>query len=155
MSAKRVQKWREKTKARAVESMGGSCALCGYNKCSWSLTFHHLDPSTKKFNIAFAHSRSWSTIVEELRKCVLLCHNCHNEVHAGITNINASCPKFDESYATGTPVGGNPGPKNVSLTHGTKTAYCYHKCRCDICKNANSSRAKEYRRVVRDKILAG
>jgi hypothetical protein len=38
--------------------------------------------------------------VEELRKCVCLCSNCHREVHAGITNIPNEIVKFNESFAT-------------------------------------------------------
>jgi hypothetical protein len=38
-------------------------------------------------------------IVEELRKCILVCNNCHGEIHAGIRNIPDKYAQFDESYA--------------------------------------------------------
>jgi hypothetical protein len=75
-------------KDRMIEYKGGRCQICGYNKCNRALTFHHLDPSKKDFNFAGSHIRKWEIIKGELDKCILLCQNCHNEVHAGITKIS-------------------------------------------------------------------
>ena len=65
------------------------CKLCGYNKCEKALEFHHLDPSTKLINIAkLGMTRHNSQFVlDELRKCVVLCANCHREFHAGVTKL--------------------------------------------------------------------
>ena len=57
------------------------CELCGYNKNSAALHFHHIDPELKSFEIAAAKSRSLDSIVEEIKKCMLLCANCHAEIH--------------------------------------------------------------------------
>ena len=43
--------------------------------------FHHLDPREKDF--AISSKLSWTVVVEELKKCVLLCSNCHREAHDG------------------------------------------------------------------------
>lgn len=66
-------------KQKAVEYKGGKCEKCGYDKCIAALEFHHPDPTQKEFII----SRKWSfeKIKNELDKCVLLCSNCHKEVH--------------------------------------------------------------------------
>jgi hypothetical protein len=66
---------------KAIEYKGGSCQICGYNKCSRALTFHHRNPKEKSFVISGAHCRSWEAIRTELDKCDLLCFNCHMEVH--------------------------------------------------------------------------
>lgn len=72
----------EKIRSFCVEQFGShSCQRCGYNRCWQALTFHHRDPSTKKFSISGAHSRSWSSIKEEILKCDLVCANCHAELH--------------------------------------------------------------------------
>lgn len=79
-------KWRyeRQVKQRAVEYKGGKCINCGFDKFVEGLTFHHVDPRTKKFGISkVTTSFSWSTIKIELDKCVLLCANCHAGVHAG------------------------------------------------------------------------
>lgn len=81
--------------------MGGACCVCGYNRCLRALSAHHLDPSQKDFNVgqAKANPKSWTKIVEELRKCVLLCKNCHDEVHDGIVDVPLEAPRFDETFA--------------------------------------------------------
>jgi hypothetical protein len=71
-------------KQKAIEYKGGKCSRCGYCKCSGALTFHHLDPSTKSFSIGGNHTLAWERVRQELDKCILVCHNCHSEIHAGI-----------------------------------------------------------------------
>lgn len=78
---------RFKIKEKCLKIKGGECKRCGYSKCSRALTFHHINPATKKFNISGSHSRKWVDIEAELNKCILLCHNCHNEYHSGMWNI--------------------------------------------------------------------
>lgn len=83
------KKARKKIKLMAINLMGGKCKLCNYNNCFSALEFHQLDPSKKEFSIGNdGQIRSWDRIKNELQKCVLLCSNCHKEVHAGIKKIN-------------------------------------------------------------------
>ena len=76
----------QKTKAKAIEYKGGKCIVCGYNKTPRALHFHHLDPSQKDFGIS-GSTKSFEKLKPELDKCVLLCANCHSEVHDGLINI--------------------------------------------------------------------
>lgn len=101
MSYKHVSNWANRTKDRMIESLGGKCAICGYDKCKNVLSFHHLNPDEKEFGLGGIRgfSRSWHSIVSELRKCVLLCSNCHAEVHCGMTSIPKNATRFDETYA--------------------------------------------------------
>lgn len=87
---RRVKSFRNRLKERAVEYKGGKCVLCGYNRCIKSFDFHHLDPKEKDFTIGSNSSISWDKLKIELDKCVLLCANCHREVHAGYTKLNCS-----------------------------------------------------------------
>ena len=67
----------------AITYKGGKCQSCGYNKCLEALEFHHIDPKQKDFSISqYGHSRSWERVRKELDKCVILCANCHREIHA-------------------------------------------------------------------------
>ena len=68
-----------RTKLRAIKFLGGHCVKCGYNKCPAALDYHHIDPSKKDINFVTAKHWSWKRLVEELKKCVLLCANCHRE----------------------------------------------------------------------------
>lgn len=88
-----VTKRRNKVKKMAVEHLGGKCICCGYNKSVSALDFHHKDPKEKDFGIsARGHSRSWQRVKNEIDKCVLLCANCHREVHAGEREIVNTIP---------------------------------------------------------------
>lgn len=96
-----VKKWRSATKERIVESMGGKCQICGYSKCAQSLDLHHKNPAEKEFGMGSirGNPKSWVKIVIELRKCALICRNCHGEFHAGITKIPENAAVFNEEYA--------------------------------------------------------
>jgi len=76
---------RATVKSNAVAYKGGKCSICGYDRCLQALVFHHLDPSKKDFSISGNHTRSWKSVREELDKCVLVCSNCHSEIHAKVT----------------------------------------------------------------------
>lgn len=79
-----VSKRRRKLKQLAVDYLGGSCQLCGYSKTLAALDFHHKDPTQKDFGIAArGATRSFEKIKIELDKCLLVCANCHREIHAG------------------------------------------------------------------------
>lgn len=78
-----VHKRRKKIRSMAVEYKGGKCEKCGYDRCMDALEFHHTDPAQKDFSISSkGYTRSWNTVVEELNKCIMVCANCHREIHA-------------------------------------------------------------------------
>jgi hypothetical protein len=65
--------------------MGGRCDGCLTVVPDSLFEFHHWDAHEKKFGISRdGMSRPWEAIAEELRKCVMLCANCHREIHAGV-----------------------------------------------------------------------
>lgn len=62
--------------------------ICGYCRCQNALDFHHRNPEVKSFGLSVRGlTRSWEKIKKEIDKCVLICANCHREVHAGITQL--------------------------------------------------------------------
>jgi hypothetical protein len=97
MAGEAVQRWRKNTKRKAVMAFGGSCSICGYRRCPEAFDFHHLDPSKKDFSIASAIESpiSATVIANELEKCVLLCANCHRELHAGLIDNSMLKGAFD------------------------------------------------------------
>jgi len=78
--------YRKIVKIKAVEYKGNRCILCGYDKCIQSLDFHHKDPKEKEFQIS-GGTKSFEKMKIELDKCVLVCKNCHGEIHAGLKTI--------------------------------------------------------------------
>lgn len=68
-------------KEKAVEYLGGECKKCGYNKCIGSLDFHHINPNEKDMNYSAFKTIFNKRLTNELDKCILLCANCHRELH--------------------------------------------------------------------------
>ena len=68
-------------KKRAVRILGNKCSKCGYNKHLAALDFHHC-LGEKDISLGNLLMRKWSEKIEkEIRKCILLCANCHRELH--------------------------------------------------------------------------
>lgn len=74
-------------KELALEYKGNKCQCCGYDKCIAALEFHHLDPSAKDPNFVRMKNGQFEKMKPELDKCILVCSNCHREIHAGLLNL--------------------------------------------------------------------
>ena len=86
-----VRKRRRNLRLKAIAEKGGKCQICGYSKCSEALEFHHLDEGNKDFGISKkGYTRSWERVKSEIDKCVLVCANCHRELHAKIAALNGN-----------------------------------------------------------------
>lgn len=72
--------WRKRKKIELVKYLGGKCKHCGYDKCINALQFHHKDSNEKDFTIS-RKSYSFEKLKKEANKCILLCANCHIELH--------------------------------------------------------------------------
>lgn len=66
-----------------INSFKTECSKCGYNECKQALQFHHIN-GDKKFNISEARGRTEQRVLEEIRKCILICANCHAKEHCTI-----------------------------------------------------------------------
>jgi hypothetical protein len=87
-----VQRWRRNSRRRLIDEFGGACAICGFDE-PVCLEFHHLDRRAKAFGFAARGiTRSYESLREEAKKCVLFCSNCHAQVEAGILQPPANMP---------------------------------------------------------------
>lgn len=68
-------------KQKCLNYKGNKCEVCGYNKSTRALHFHHNNPQTKDFTLGQYRGRSWKATKAELDKCMLVCANCHAELH--------------------------------------------------------------------------
>ena len=59
------------------------CAICEYRKCPEALHFHHLGESKAGSVSVLRRTVGKFALKEELSKCIVLCANCHNELHSG------------------------------------------------------------------------
>jgi len=60
------------------------CEKCGFSHPA-ALDFHHIDPSQKHFGISI-NKHNKKEVLEEIKKCKVLCSNCHRIEHASIYN---------------------------------------------------------------------
>jgi hypothetical protein len=71
-------------KGALVAEAGGRCRRCGYSRCLAALEFHHRDPREKDprlFRNKHRRAQLDDATRAELRKCDLVCSNCHRELH--------------------------------------------------------------------------
>jgi len=69
-------------------SRGGKCQSCGFNQSLSSLDWHHVNPDEKDFTISARRGVSIDKLWAEIKKCVLVCKNCHAMIH----NNQIPCP---------------------------------------------------------------
>ena len=83
-----VNKHRAMVRQKALEYKGGKCCVCGYNKTYHALSYHHVNPNNKEFELSSNHSVSWERMKKELDKCILVCRNCHAEIEANLIDAH-------------------------------------------------------------------
>jgi hypothetical protein len=89
-----VTRRKQKLKRLLVEENGGSCAVCGYDRCIVNLAFHHVDPAKKSFSVNMGMGKAIATFRAEAKKCVLVCANCHGEIEAGLIKSPPAGAKY-------------------------------------------------------------
>ena len=59
------------------------CCKCGLKHKPYLLEFHHLEPNTKYKSVTDLQFNAYGMklIKDEIRKCVIICRNCHAEFH--------------------------------------------------------------------------
>jgi len=89
--SRRTTERQRKLKKMMIDYKGGRCQNpeCstpgGYDRSINGLEFHHIDPIKKEFTLSQVRlCKMTDKIKEELDKCLLLCANCHREVHEQI-----------------------------------------------------------------------
>ena len=63
------------------------CVHCGIQYPPCAMDLHHIDPSTKLFEVV-PQGRGIEALKEEAKKCVPLCANCHRLFHGGYITLN-------------------------------------------------------------------
>lgn len=78
--SEKIMRVQRRKKQHAVDAFGGECCICGYNKCINALEFHHIEGKEEKPSYVVMRW-SWERAKKELEKCILVCANCHREIH--------------------------------------------------------------------------
>ena len=130
------KRWKDR-KRKVVELFGGKCSKCGYNKNLAALQFHHLDPTQKEYSFSQLKLYKWEIVIKELKKCIMLCSNCHAEEHWPDYDIEfLSKSSLDDNNSLNDYISKEPKVKLIKSTgrcpicqkdvFGTK--YCSLKC---------------------------
>lgn len=115
---------------QCIEILGGVCARCGV---SGALDIDHITPSKKSFNVSPRWSKPWEQILEELKKCQLLCRKCHAQ-------------KGREDAGD---------PRHGSERHGTITCAKNYRCSCGPCRRVLNEYQNRYQKKYRERLKAG
>ena len=75
------------------------CCLCGFNAIPEALEFHHVNPAEKSFGISSSNAatKSLNSQLEEMKKCILVCANCHRGIHSGVLQVPENYKDFYDS----------------------------------------------------------
>ena len=81
---KRAEKRSRKLKREYIASikMQRGCLICGYKRCAYALYFHHIEE--KLYEMSSAQILPWNKMAAEMKKCIVVCANCHYEIHSGL-----------------------------------------------------------------------
>ena len=133
-----VRRWRIATKEALLKGFGEKCNKCGYNKYRGAFDFHHIRNRKYKVSDMMTKPQARSKIIEEVKKCILLCKNCHAELHYDIWKLNEiEIIKFDEAKLPEEPYKARKRKitfrkclvcfKNYKVTHKNQK-FCSYKC---------------------------
>jgi len=78
-------------KLELVKAAGGQCSICGYQTNLAALVFHHTGTSAKDFKLDMRSlsNRKLEPVLVEIEKCILVCSNCHAELHNPHLNLDS------------------------------------------------------------------
>ena len=92
-----IRNFRRRRKIDLIYIHGNKCSICGYNKCICALEFHHINPEEKLFSVSNGNCRLLQDDINESKKCILVCSNCHKEIHSGLFDSVVLVSSFDEN----------------------------------------------------------
>lgn len=115
-----MKKRYKERKIFCLNFLGGECVNCGETRYEF-LQFDHIVRNSKEEVISNMMLWAKKRLIEELKKCQILCEKCHQEK----TLIES-------------------GKKDARKNHGTISSYRY--CKCELCKKAKSLSNKKYKK---------
>lgn len=124
-------------KLELIDYKGGRCEICGYCKNISALDFHHIDPTTKEFQLDIRHlsNTNIDKLKNEVDKCSLLCANCHREIHHPNNTIENCKLLLNNTNSNNIKVFGNKHKISVCAFCGNEfkyvkgKKYCSKECR--------------------------
>ena len=91
-----VTNHRKIRKQDLIKVKGGKCCICGFSFYPEALEFHHVNPREKSYQLSSGSCRAWEKDLQEVKKCALVCSNCHKGIHAGILTVPINWDYIDQ-----------------------------------------------------------
>lgn len=82
-----------------IKVKGDKCCICGFNAFQDALEFHHVNPSNKSYQLSSGNCYNLLSDLQEVRKCALVCSNCHKGLHGGYLTLPDNWDFYDEEFA--------------------------------------------------------
>lgn len=142
-----VKAFIKRRKANLITVFDSKCCICGWDAYQEGLEFHHVNPKEKEFGICASNAvtKALDKQLAEMRKCILVCANCHRGIHQGYIQIPENWQSlFNEETA-------NKLQNELKLTRQGKMHLC-PQCGKTISKDAElcvDCWNKKQRQVVR------
>ena len=122
------------------------CCVCGCGENPRVLVFDHVEPSKKKHEISrlvtrYANSskkrvETFQLAVEEIAKCVVMCHNCHS-----LKTFENKCGREKQKSHY-------DSPEEYLIKNGKSTAVHLHLCQSDTVKQTSKEQNVEPKGTV-------
>lgn len=126
-----VTDFRKRRKRNLIKVLGSCCCLCGYDRCIEALEFHHISPEDKSYQLSSGNCHKIEDDLNEAKKCILVCSNCHREIHMSnyYDGINLwEYQHYNEDYAK----------ELIEATNKKEAEYKCSKCGIQITRYSKS-----------------
>lgn len=85
----------KRRKSNLIKVFHSKCCICGFDAFQEALEFHHVHPEEKEFSFGSdAVTKALEKQLKEMKKCILVCSNCHRGIHAGVITIPENYYQF-------------------------------------------------------------
>jgi len=101
-NSRNVASFIKRRKGNLIKVFHSKCCLCGFDKFQEALEFHHVNPDEKEFGVCDSNAvtKALEKQLNEMKKCILVCANCHRGIHSGYYEIpNNWKDYYDEEIA--------------------------------------------------------
>ena len=101
-NSENVKRCAQLRKENLIKVFGSKCCLCGFDIFPSALEFHHVNPEEKSFGLTGSGlMKKMETQLEEAKKCILVCANCHRGIHHENIKIPENWKElFDDQIAS-------------------------------------------------------
>lgn len=82
-----LQKYEELTSIFRNWRSGLKCCVCGEEE-TVCLDFHHINMEEKEKNVTKMVASGYNSVIKELKKCIVVCANCHRKIHADLISFD-------------------------------------------------------------------